>query len=162
MSSLGALSVLVVDDSQQMRAITSAVLSGMGVGHIHEAAGADAAVRILRTETIDVAVVDYKMAPLNGVEFTRMVRNLPESPNRFLPIIMLTGHADRRRIFEARDAGVTEFMVKPITAKALVERLHAVIMRPRPFVKLSSGGYFGPDRRRAVQANAEARRRATD
>jgi two-component system chemotaxis response regulator CheY len=61
----------------------------------------------------------------------------------------------------ARDAGVTEFVVKPITAKAILDRIQAVIFGPRPFVK--TDGYFGPDRRRANAAGyAGPFRRATD
>jgi DNA-binding response OmpR family regulator len=59
---------------------------------------------------------------------------------------MMTGHSEKSRVYEARDAGVTEFLVKPITAKAVLDRIQAVIFHPRPFVK--TDGYFGPDRRR--------------
>jgi len=88
------------------------------------------------------------MFPLDGVEFTRLVRNSPDSTNPYLPIIMMTGHSEKSRVVEARDAGVTEFVVKPITAKAILERMNAVIYKPRPFVK--TDGYFGPDRRRSA------------
>ena len=63
----------------------------------------------------------------------------------------MTGHSEKSRVYEARDAGVTEFVVKPITAKAILDRIHAVIMRPRDFVKHDS--YFGPDRRRTNTVN---------
>jgi len=86
------------------------------------------------------------MSPVDGVEFTRLVSNAGDSPNPFLPIIMLTGHAERARVEEARDSGVTEFVVKPVTARSVLDRLNAVIMRPRPFVRTAD--YFGPDRRR--------------
>ena len=160
MSGIGALSVLILDDSPQMRAITASVLEGVGLRRVHEAADVETAFRVLAAESIDVAVVDYKMAPLTGADFVRMVRNAPDSPNPFLPIIMLTGHADRRRICEARDAGVTEFLVKPVTAKALIERLQGLILKPRPFVRLD--GYFGPDRRRVERPGVSPGRRRTD
>ena len=63
---------------------------------------------------------------------------------------MMTGHSEKSRVYEARDAGVTEFVVKPITAKAIFDRIQAVIFRPRPFVKTAD--YFGPDRRRSGSA----------
>ena len=160
MAGLGSLSVLILDDRSQMRAITASILESVGIRRIHEAGDAEAAMTLLRTEPVDVAVVDYKMTPLNGVEFVRLVRNSPDSPDPFLPIIMLTGHADKRRICEARDAGVSEFLVKPVTARALIDRLQGLILKPRPFVKLE--GYFGPDRRRVQRAGASERRRATD
>jgi two-component system chemotaxis response regulator CheY len=160
MSGLGSLSVLILDDRSEMRAITASILEGVGIRRIHGAGDAEAAMAILQTEPVDVAIVDYKMEPLNGAEFVRRVRNSPDTPDPFLPVIMLTGHADRHRILEARDAGVTEFLVKPVTAKALIDRLQGLILKPRPFVKLD--GYFGPDRRRARRPEASQSRRSTD
>jgi hypothetical protein len=51
---------------------------------------------------------------------------------------------------EARDAGVTEFLAKPLTARGVVERLHQAIDNKRPFIRSLS--YFGPDRRRRADA----------
>ena len=146
MSAFNALQVLLVDDNQHMRAITSAILQSAGIRKIREVADGAAALDALRDQAIDLAIVDFNMFPLDGVEFTRLVRNSPDSANPYLPIIMMTGHSEKSRVVEARDAGVTEFVVKPITAKAILERINAVIFRPRPFVKTES--YFGPDRRR--------------
>ena len=100
----------------------------------------------MRRWPADLAIVDFHMSPIDGVEFTRLVRQASDSPNPFLPIIMLTGYAERSRVEEARDAGVTEFIVKPVTAKAVLSRLQNVIYKPRPFVQTKT--YFGPDRRR--------------
>jgi len=63
-----------------------------------------------------------------------------------VPIIMLTGHSEKRRVIEARDTGVTEFLAKPISAKALYQRVLNVVANPRPFIKTKT--YFGPCRRR--------------
>ena len=161
MSSLQALHVLLVDDNQHMRAITSAVLQSAGVRKVREAADGAAGLEILREHAIDLAIVDFNMFPLDGVEFTRLVRNSPDTANPYLPIIMMTGHSEKSRVYEARDAGVTEFVVKPITAKAILDRIQAVIFRPRPFVK--TDGYFGPDRRRTAATGYKGPlRRSTD
>ena len=61
---------------------------------------------------------------------------------------MLTGHSEKKRVTAARDAGVTEFLAKPISAKALYQRIVNVVANPRPFIKTKT--YFGPDRRRNV------------
>jgi CheY-like chemotaxis protein len=143
---LSALRVLLVDDNQHMRSIVAAVLAGVGVQQVRECWDGAEALDALRGWPADVAIVDFQMQPIDGVEFTRLVRNAGDSPNPFLPIIMLTGHAARQRVEEARDAGVTEFVVKPVTARAVLDRLNAVILRPRPFVRTMD--YFGPDRRR--------------
>ncbi len=147
MSSLDSLHILLVDDNPHMRAITAAILASAGMRKIREAADGAQALDALRDGPVDMAIVDFNMFPLDGVEFTRLVRNSPDSANPYLPIIMMTGYSEKARVQEARDSGVTEFVVKPITAKALLDRVQAVIFRPRPFVK--TGTYFGPDRRRS-------------
>ncbi len=151
MSALQSLNILLVDDNQHMRAITAAILQSAGVRSIREVADGAAALDTVRDYPVDLAIVDFNMFPLDGVEFTRLIRNSPDSANPYLPIIMMTGHSEKSRVVEARDAGVTEFVVKPITAKAVFDRIQAVIMRPRPFVKTED--YFGPDRRRVNSPN---------
>jgi len=161
MSALQSLNILLVDDNPHMRAITSAVLSSAGIRNVREAADGAEAFQMLRAFPIDLAIVDFNMFPLDGVGFTRLVRASPDSANIYLPIIMMTGHSEMSRVTDARDAGVNEFMVKPITAKALLDRIQAVIFKPRPFVKTET--YFGPCRRRRdVEGYAGPFRRSTD
>jgi two-component system, chemotaxis family, chemotaxis protein CheY len=63
----------------------------------------------------------------------------------------VTGHSEKKRVISARDAGVTEFLAKPISAKSLYHRILNIVINPRPFIK--SKNYFGPDRRRNAAAN---------
>ena len=66
---------------------------------------------------------------MNGLDFIRAVIRLVDSAVRYMPpLIMLTGHSDLKHINAARDLGVTEFLCKPVTAKAILTRLNAVIM----------------------------------
>ncbi len=143
---LADLRVMVVEDNANMRSIVIALLRGLGVNQVTECGDGAQALTMLREQKVDVAIVDFNMTPVDGVMFTQLVRTAADSPNRFLPIIMLTGHTERSRVEEARDAGVTEFIVKPVTARAVISRLESVILRPRPFIQSES--YFGPDRRR--------------
>ncbi|GAA0867693.1 response regulator [Brevundimonas basaltis] len=161
MPSLAALQILLIDDNPHMRTIASAVLQCAGIRKVLEAGDGGTGLQMLRDHAIDLAIVDYNMFPLDGVEFTRLVRNSPDSANPYLPIIMMTGHSGKQRVYAARDAGVTEFVVKPITAKAVLDRIQSVIWKPRPFVK--TDGYFGPDRRRVSRPQFRGPfRRATD
>lgn len=161
MAALDSLHILLVDDNQHMRAITSAILKSAGIRKVSETADGAAALDVLREHPVDIVVVDFNMFPLDGVDFTRLVRNSPDSANPYLPIIMMTGHSEKSRVTEARDAGVTEFVVKPITAKAILERIQAAIYNPRPFVKTET--YFGPCRRRTGGQNYNGPlRRASD
>ena len=74
------------------------------------------------------------------------------SPDTFpypdIPIIMLTGHGERSRVIEAMETGVHEFLLKPVSSKALADRLTAVIGNPRKLVR--RGNYYGPEPRRPV------------
>src|SRR5690606_21328283 len=86
------------------------------------------------------------MEPMNGIEFTDEIRNNAQSPNRMAPVILVTGYSALTRVAQARDVGVTEFLVKPFSANDLAKRLAYVINKPRDFI--DSAQYFGPDRRR--------------
>jgi len=143
---LSALRVLLVDDSPYMRQIMASILEGLGVRHLAQCSDGASALETLRKWPADIAIVDFHMAPVDGVEFVFLVRNAPDSADPYLPIIMLTSHAEKARVHEARDAGVTEFIVKPVTPRAVVDRLNAVIFKPRPFIKCED--YHGPCRRR--------------
>lgn len=156
---LSKLRVLVVDDSKNMRMLVKTILNAIGVQTVREAVDGQAALAELRGGPIDVAIVDWVMEPMDGLEFVRQVRTAEDSPNPFLPIIMMTGHTERHRIFKARDSGVTEFLAKPITAKQLLMRLTNIIENPRPFVR--ARGYFGPDRRRRSEGYQGPERRGS-
>ena len=140
------LSILVVDDNKFMRTLVENLCRGLGVLNLLQAETAEAALEILGEKQIDLLVTDWHMEPVDGLQLVKKLRTDPNSPNPYVPIIMLTGHGDRDRVVEARDAGVNMFMAKPISAKAMYERLVWMINNPLPFIK--ADGYFGPDRRR--------------
>ena len=158
---LGSLHVLVVDDNAHLRVIASAMLRAVGVTRIKEAEEGGQAIEAIRDWRPDVVVTDLTMAPMDGITLTRWVRTDPDSPNIFLPVVMMTGHADLPRVMAARDAGVNEILVKPLTARGLLDRLQATILNERPFVR--SPNYVGPcRRRRANPGYAGPWRRAND
>lgn len=140
--------VLVVDDNSQMRQLVRAMLVGFGMRNIHEAGDVAAALDVFSREAIDIVVIDIRLADVDGFEFCRVVRNSEDSANPYVPIIMLSGYSERRNIIHAINAGVDEFLVKPLRPTNLAGRINAVIERRRPFVKVF--GYFGPDRRRRM------------
>ncbi len=140
------LNVLVLDDSPNMRALVVSILHALGVRNIMEADDVTRAFMELKNFSADIVVTDWHMEPLDGLDFVRMVRSGDNSPNPYVPIIMLTGHTELQRVMESRDAGVNEFLAKPISAKSLYQRIVAIIENPRPFIRTES--YFGPCRRR--------------
>jgi CheY-like chemotaxis protein len=145
LAGLENLNVLIVDNNEQMRTIVGAVLIAAGVGNVEYASDGEAGRDRLRNRLSDIVYVDFEMPTMNRLEFIRSVRSI-QSPIRTVPIIMLTSYADMEHIRAARDAGMTEYLRKPVTAAAILSRLNAVIMRPRDFVNTPT--YVGPDRRR--------------
>ncbi|WP_421737506.1 response regulator [Caulobacter sp.] len=157
---LKSLSVLIVDDNSNMRKILGAILKSFGVRNIKEADDGLQALRILNVQEIDIIFTDLMMQPVDGLAFVRWIRTSTASPCALVPVIMITGHATQRSLNEARMAGVTEFLAKPLTARGVMHRLNEVINNPRPFVRVSD--YFGPCRRRRIDHEffGEERRRA--
>ena len=140
------ISVLVVEDNQPMLDITKSLLVTFGVGHVIGAQNGEIGFKRFCEYNSDIVIADWMMKPMDGISFTRQVRNDPQSPNPFVPIILMTGFSEKRRVLQARDSGVTEFLVKPFNARDLYRRLVQVIERPRQFVRAPD--FFGPDRRR--------------
>jgi CheY-like chemotaxis protein len=144
--SLAKLKVLVVDDNHHMVSIVKTMLRGFGVKDPFDAHNADDALELLRSQPVDLIILDYAMDLVDGCQLTRMIRTGPESSHTFAPIIMLTAYAERSKVEAARDAGVTEFCAKPVTATELYKKICVVINAPRSFIRTPI--YFGPDRRR--------------
>ena len=140
------LRVLIVEDNQHMRALLRSLLNSLGVRDVSEANNGTTALDVLRDKKCDLILSDLAMKPMDGIAFSHKVRNGEKSPNPFVPIIMITGHTEKNRVEAARDAGITEFLVKPITAQSLFSRIAEIVERPRAFVRCEN--YFGPDRRR--------------
>jgi CheY-like chemotaxis protein len=158
---LSALKFLIVDDQSFTREIVSTILKSADVKHLDYASDGAGALERIRIAMPDIVITDQLMVGMEGIDLIRLIRGSPDSPNPFLPIIMLTGRTDEAFVGEARDAGMTEFASKPITAGNLLSRVNACIMRPRPFVRKE--GYFGPDRRRRANPDyVGKKRRAAD
>ncbi len=143
---LERLNFLIVDDNKHMRALLKTILYTVGGKSVHEASDGADALKELKVFPADIIICDWNMSPLDGIEFVKLVRTGKDSPNPFIPIIMLTGYAEMCQVLEARDAGVNEFLAKPISAHALHARIRSIIERPRPFIRTKT--FFGPDRRR--------------
>lgn len=142
------LRFLIVDDNAHMRRILRTLLHSFGSRDVYEAEDGAAGLETFTHYLPDMVITDWAMPIFDGLELTQMIRQPGANANPFVPIIMLTGHSEKHRVVAARDAGVTEFLVKPISATALYERILNLIAHPRRFIKTKS--YFGPDRRRNV------------
>jgi len=148
---LDTVKVLIVDDSLHMRQILKSLLNGLGIHGVIEAEDGGEAYNLLQEHDVDLVLCDLIMEPVDGFTFVENVRTRDDSPDPFLPIIIISGYTERFRVHEARDHGATEVLAKPISAKELASKIRAVIETPRPFIKARE--YFGPDRRRARKSD---------
>lgn len=129
--SLEGLSVLIVDDNQNMRFLLHTLLRAAHITAINEAGSGKEALSILTTTRPDIIITDLAMKPLNGIDFVRLLRNDPDSPGRDIPVIMLTGYSEEAMVVKARAAGINDFVAKPVSAKVLKERIERVVFGAR-------------------------------
>ena len=156
------LRFLVIDDNAHMRRILRTMLHSFGIRDVLEAGDGATGLEAFMHLSPDIVVTDWEMPIFDGLEFTQMIRQPGVTGNPQVPIVMVTGDFDKKRIISARDAGVTEFLAKPVSTRALHQRIVSIVKNPRPFV--ASKTYFGPDRRRNARAmySGEERRRPSD
>jgi CheY-like chemotaxis protein len=158
---IAGLRVLVVDDDKVTRQLVSSILDSIGVQDVQVEASGKGALDLIGRRPVDLVVSDFEMEPMDGLEFTLRVRRDPNSTNPYVPIIMMTSHADRPTVVKARDAGVNAFVAKPVSPKALEEKFRLVMTEDRKFVR--SNRYIGPDRRRRdVPLPRDGRRKDDD
>lgn len=157
---LETLKILVVEDNQPMLELVKSILETFGVGQIYTAKDGEVGFQKFCKENTDMIITDWMMKPVNGLEMTEMIRNDPMSPNPYVPIVMMTGFSEHKRVSSARDLGTTEFLVKPFKAQDLYKRVVQVIERPRQFVKNET--FFGPDRRRQRNSDYDGPERRGD
>src|SRR4030095_12982273 len=131
-----SIAVLIVEDNQYMRKVVRNILVNLGVKNVHEASDGIAGLEAIRMSAPDLVVLDWEMPLLNGAELVRIVRSPGVFPVPDVPIIMLTGHVERWRVVEASRLGVNEFLKKPVSGKALLDRIVAILTHPRAMVRL--------------------------
>jgi DNA-binding response OmpR family regulator len=159
---LDKLRILIVDSEQKMRSLTRDMLNELGIPQVYTVGDGSRAYAELRDRQFDIIITERRMESVNGIDLTRMIRTAVDSPNPHVPILMMTAAPSLHDVTEARDAGVTEFLIKPFSVDGLKKRIIATVMNPREFVEVES--YFGPDRRRTVKdfQGEYMRRRRTD
>src|SRR4029450_96278 len=140
------LRFLVIADNGHMRRILRTLLHGFGTREVYEAEDGAAGLEAFTHFMPDIVLTDWAMPIFDGLELAQMIRQPGANATPYAPIIMLTGHSEKKRVVEARYAATPGFMAKPISAKALYQSILNVVANPRPFIKTKT--YFGPDRRR--------------
>ncbi len=143
---LNDVKILVVEDMAPMMTLMRSVLQIFGFKKLCSALNLEEAYEVYKKENPDIIITDWLTGEENGLKLINKIRKDEDSPNPYIPIILMTGYSNRDRVEAARDNGMTEFLVKPYTARDLYNRIARLIENPRKFVKTSE--FFGPDRRR--------------
>ena len=155
------IGILLIEPNLFMRSTIRQVLGVFGCRRIIDAEDGSDAMKAMKTFEPDIIITELDMQPVGGIDFTKLMRTGKESPNLYIPIIMATAYSDYGTVIKARDTGITEFVVKPLSAKSLISHVVETIEHPRNFVETKS--YFGPDRRRRNRDNFEGEdRRGAD
>ncbi len=142
------LNVLIADHDHRTASLVQRILFSFGFRNLDVTTNGESALALLRTRPYDIIITEWNMQPVDGLSLVLAIRNAREDKRirRDIPIIMLTARSDINSVQTARDAGITEFLAKPFSAKTISNRIIQIIDNPRVFVE--SPRYVGPDRRR--------------
>jgi len=159
---LRKLRVLIIDDNMPIRMLVRSLLLDLGFGAVDVAATAEDGWAVYFLHKPDLILLDWRMeGSMDGLQFTRRVRQELGSPRPRVPIIMMTGFANKQLVLDARDAGVTEILIKPFTVQTLIKHLTHIIENPRDFIVAPK--FTGPDRRRrSAEVPEEKKKRTAD
>ena len=121
------MKVLVVDDFATMRKIVRNILKQIGFEDIIEAEDGNAALRILKGDTIGLVVTDWNMPNMGGLELLKEIRRDAQTQN--LPVLMVTAEGLKENVMVAIKAGVNNYVVKPFTAEVLQEKIETIFKK---------------------------------
>jgi len=147
---ISGLNILVLEKNLLIRRLLTEVFREFGVPTVQSTANVDTAYQMFYQFPIDIILSDWTY-DLDGMDFLKKIRNDPDSPNPFIPVVVVTANTEVRHVFEARDTGMTEYLAKPVSAKLIYMRIISVIENNRAFVRVNN--FFGPDRRRRAVHN---------
>lgn len=156
---LSRLTVLIVEKHAPMRALLGRVLRALGVRAVLRAGDPARAIRLFKEARPDLVLCDWGPG-FDGLGLVRAIRADEAATGPRAAVIMVTAFEEAAHAGEALDAGMTEYLTKPISAGLLYQRLVAVIENKRPFVR--AGGFVGPDRRRRDVPHDGERRERTN
>jgi DNA-binding response OmpR family regulator len=144
--------VLVIEGSEATFAIVRNVLATFSITKVFPVFDIEEGFDAYRQHSPDLILIGIMDNFDAGIALTKQTRLGKDSPDPVIPIIFMMGTPTRGQVFGARDAGVSEFLIKPYSAHGLFQKIEGVIEHPGTFVK--SEDFFGPDRRGKKDAAA--------
>jgi CheY-like chemotaxis protein len=144
MIDLNAMSILIVDDMEMMRRSIRNMLKTLQLGEtILHASNGKEAWQILNRKSIDLAIVDWNMPVMNGIELLHRIRE--DKIKRDMPVIMITAEADMDIVIDAAESDIDAYILKPLTVNLLDEKIRTVVEYTNDPL---------PERRHLLQARA--------
>jgi len=120
-----SMKVLVVDDFLTMRRILKNILKQIGFSDMEEAEDGAQALDMLKGGTkFDLVIADWNMPKMTGIELLKAIR--ADDELKEMPVVMVTAEAQKSRVLEAVQAGVSNYIVKPFTAETVKAKLEQV------------------------------------
>lgn len=121
--------ILVVDDVNAMRVQIQKLLETTGFKKILQADSGEAAKKILENEPVNFIVSDWHMEPMSGMDLLAWVRAQPKIKG--LPFIMVTAEATKEEVVKAIQAGVDQYIVKPLTKEQIQDKILTVLVKKK-------------------------------
>jgi len=117
--------VLIVDDYKTMLRIIRNLLKQIGFENVAEASDGNEALSKLREKSFNLVISDWNMEPMTGLQLLKEVRK--DEKLRSLPFVMITAESKAENVISAREAGVSNYIVKPFNAETLKGKLQSVL-----------------------------------
>src|SRR5690554_3491230 len=117
--------ILIVDDYKTMLRIIRNLLKQLGFDNVDEATDGSTALHKLRDKNYGLVISDWNMEPMTGLQLLREVR--ADSRLKDLPFIMITAESKSENVIAAKEAGVSNYIVKPFNAATLKQKLTSII-----------------------------------
>jgi CheY-like chemotaxis protein len=142
---LAHTTVLLIDDQPTSLDMLGSIVQGFGCKEQIKCPSAQAAVELLARRAVDLILIDCIMPDMDGYEFVRWLRRDAPTPTRYVPVIMILGHASQAKVHQGRDCGASFIVAKPLSPSLLLKRIIWLGGEDRDFVEAEH--YIGPDRR---------------
>jgi two-component system, chemotaxis family, chemotaxis protein CheY len=120
-----SLSILIVDDYKTMLRIIRNLLKQLNLENVQEATDGSSALKMLRDGSYGLVISDWNMEPMTGLQLLKEVR--ADAKLKTLPFIMITAESKTENVVAAKEAGVSNYIVKPFNAETLRDKIEKVL-----------------------------------
>jgi two-component system chemotaxis response regulator CheY len=145
MSDFKDIRSLIVDPAGHSKTLLRRLLVNLGASQVFAVSSTEEALLTLRKDSFNIVFCDELVGPLDPFAFMKALRRDLETRDVTVPVVLVSAGADIAKIKAARDAGMNDVIVKPVSAMTIERKLQSLIHAPRPFV--TAKAFVGPDRR---------------